>query len=88
MAHVRIAKTSFASGEVSPWLIGRGDLRAHENGAARLRNIYVHPTGGLIRRAGLRYVATARGRGRLVPLEFNTEQVYLLVFSHRHVNVY
>ena len=88
MAHVRIAKTSFASGEVSPWLIGRGDLRAHENGAARLRNIYVHPTGGLIRRAGLRYVATARGRGRLVPLEFNTQQVYLLVFSDRRVDVY
>lgn len=88
MAHVRIAKTSFASGEVSPWLIGRGDLRAHENGATKLRNIYVHPTGGLVRRSGLRYVATARGRGRLVPLEFNTEQVYLLVFSHGYVDVY
>jgi hypothetical protein len=88
MAHVHIAKTSFASGEVSSWLIGRGDLRAYENGAAKLRNVYVHPTGGLIRRAGLRYVATARGRGRMVPLEFNTEQVYLLVFSDRHVDVY
>ena len=88
MAHVRIAKTSFASGEVSPWLIGRGDLRAHENGATKLRNIYVHPTGGLVRRSGLRYVATARGRGRLVPLEFNTEQAYLLAFSHGVVDVY
>lgn len=88
MAHVRIAKTSFTSGEVSPWLIGRGDLRAHENGATRLRNVYVHPTGGLFRRSGLRYVATARGRGRLVPLEFNTEQVYLLAFSEGFVDVY
>jgi hypothetical protein len=88
MAHVRIGKTSFASGEVSPWLIGRGDLRAHENGASRLRNIYVHPTGGLVRRSGLRYVATARGHGRLVPLEFNTEQVYLLAFSHGYVDIY
>lgn len=88
MAHVRITKTSFASGEVSPWLIGRGDLRAHENGATKLRNIFVHPTGGVVRRAGLRYVATARGRGRLVPLEFNTEQVYLLLFSDRYVDVY
>lgn len=88
MAHIRIAKTSFTSGEVSPWLIGRGDLRAHENGATKLRNITVHPTGGLVRRSGLRYIATARGRGRLVSLEFNTEQVYLLAFSHGFVDVY
>jgi len=81
-------KTSFTAGEVSPRLLGRGDLRAYENGAAKLRNVFVHPTGGVTRRAGLRYVDTARGGGRLVAFEFNTEQVYLLVFTDGHVDVY
>ncbi len=81
-------KTSFTAGELSPRLLGRGDLRAYENGAATLRNVFIHPTGGLSRRAGLRYVDTARGPGRMIAFEFNTEQVYLLLFSDQHVDVY
>jgi hypothetical protein len=88
MAIVEVNKTSFTSGEISPLLLGRGDLRAYENGAAKLRNVFIHPTGGVTRRAGLRYVDAARGRGRLVPFEFNTEQAYLLAFSDRYVDVY
>ena len=31
---------------------GRGDLRAYENGALELRNLFIFPTGGVTRRAG------------------------------------
>lgn len=88
MARLTTQKTSFTAGEISPRLLGRGDLRAYENGAAKLRNVFVHPTGGVSRRAGLRYVGTARGMGRLVAFEFNTEQVYLLAFTDARVDVY
>lgn len=88
MAIVESTKTSFTSGEISPLLLGRGDLRAYENGAAKLNNVFIHPTGGVTRRAGLRFVDTARGQGRLVPFEFSTEQVYVLVFTDRYVDVY
>ncbi len=88
MVRIRSHKTSFAAGEVSPRLLGRGDLRAYSNGAGRLRNVFIHPTGGLNRRPGLRHVDTARGDGRLVAFEFNTEQIYLLVFTDQHVDVY
>ena len=88
MARIRVHKTSFSAGEVSPSLLGRGDLRAYENGAARLRNVFIHPSGSLTRRAGLRYIDTARGPGRLIAFEFNTEQLYLLVFSDRRCDVY
>jgi hypothetical protein len=88
MARLTTHKTSFTAGEISPRLLGRGDLRAYENGAARLRNVFVHPTGGISRRSGLRFVDTARGAGRLVAFEFNTEQVYLLVFTDTHIDVY
>ena len=50
---VRRAKTSFAAGELAPELLGRGDLRAWENGARRLRNVFLQPTGGVTRRPGL-----------------------------------
>ncbi len=88
MPHARIHKTSFAGGEIAPQLLGRGDLRAYENGARRLRNVFIHPTGGVSRRHGLRLVDIAAGPGRLISFEFNTEQVYLLVFTDRRIDVY
>ena len=73
MSRILQTKTNFTAGEVSPTLLGRSDLRAYENGAAALRNVVVHPTGGLSRRTGLRYLETLPGTtGRLIPFEFNT----------------
>lgn len=88
MARIRTNKTNFSAGEVSPRLLGRGDLRAYENGASKLRNVFIHPSGSLTRRSGLRFVDMARGLGRLISFEFNTEQVYLLVFTDRSCDVY
>ncbi|MBO6518693.1 MAG: hypothetical protein JJ900_11705 [Rhodospirillales bacterium] len=88
MVHINIDKSNFTGGEISPRLLGRGDLRTYANGAGKLRNVFIHPTGGVTRRPGLRYVDTARGAGRLVAFEFNTEQVYLLAFTDGHLDVY
>lgn len=88
MAHINMYKTSFTAGEVSTELAGRGDLTAYDNGAGNLTNIFVMPTGGVTRRAGLRYVDTVPGEGRLVAFEFNTEQVYLLVFREAAIDIY
>ncbi|CAK0740094.1 Peptidase_S9 domain-containing protein [Azospirillaceae bacterium] len=81
-------KSNFTAGEISRRLLGRNDLRAFDNGAMTLRNVFIHPTGGLTRRAGLAYVATARGAGRLISFEFNAEQTYLLAFSGGKIDVY
>ncbi|MDA0998372.1 MAG: hypothetical protein O2944_09225 [Proteobacteria bacterium] len=88
MAQINIEKTNFTGGEISPRLLGRGDLKAYANGAAALRNVFIHATGGIVRRPGLRYVATALGVGRLLAFEFNTEQVYLPVFTDSRLDVY
>lgn len=74
----RQVKNAFTAGELAPEMLGRADLRAYANGAARLRNVVLHPTGGLSRRPGLRHIAALPGPVRLVPFEFNTEQTYLL----------
>jgi hypothetical protein len=88
MATIRRNKTSFAAGELSDELLGRGDLRAYENGARRLRNVFILPTGGLRRRPGLRHIAMINGPGRLAAFEFNTEQTYLLVFTDGLLTVF
>ncbi|MCP4393318.1 MAG: hypothetical protein GY804_03475 [Alphaproteobacteria bacterium] len=88
MTKVYSIKTNFTAGELSPHLLGRGDLRAFENGAMELKNVYIHPTGGVSRRSGLRFLDTVSSDGRLVSFEYNTEQTYLLVFSNLNIDVF
>ncbi len=88
MALVVSNKTNFTAGELSPLLLGRADLRAYENGARLLRNVFIHASGGVKRRSGLRFVDAARGNGRLLAFEFNTQQVYLLVFTDHYMDIY
>jgi hypothetical protein len=87
-ASTRRIKSSFAAGELAPELLGRGDLRAYENGARRLRNVVIQPTGGVTRRPGLLHLARIDAPARLVPFEFNTEQSYLLLFTPGWLNVF
>ncbi|MBR0661076.1 hypothetical protein [Neoroseomonas oryzicola] len=88
MPAVKRAKTSFAAGELAPELLGRGDLRAFENGARRLRNVFIQPTGGVTRRPGLRHVTPLPGPARLIAFEFNTEQTYLMVLTAGTLQVF
>ncbi len=88
MSRVRQIKTTFTSGEISRRLLGRGDLNAYANGALSLRNVFIHPTGGISRRAGLSFVDTVAGAGRLIDFEFNTEQTYLLVLTNLQLDIY
>lgn len=88
MPIVQNIKTNFTAGEVSRRLLGRGDLRVYENGALTLRNLFIHPTGGVTRRAGMRFIDTVPGAGRLIDFEFNTEQTYLLVLTAGAMRIY
>jgi hypothetical protein len=69
MSRAFVTKTSFTAGELDPLLQGRLDLKAQEDGAARLRNVVVHPTGGVSRRPGLRLIAAVPGALRLLQFE-------------------
>ena len=88
MTRVTHIKTNFTSGEISPLLYGRGDLRPYDNGAAKLRNVFIHPTGGVYRRPGLRLVTETVSPSRLLAFEFNTDQVYLCSFSDYQLNIF
>lgn len=88
MSLLTLNKTSFTAGELDVEMMGRGDLSAFANGARWLRNVVIAPTGGVSRRPGLRFVDRARGAGRLIPFEFNTEQTYLFVVTANRIDIY
>ena len=88
MTQAFLTQTNFTAGELDPKLLGRTDLRSYENGAAKLRNVVVETTGGVRRRPGMAFIATAEGPGRLVALETGPNELYLLAFSDFQVDVY
>lgn len=88
MARIETVKTNFTAGEISPELMGRSDLKLYQNGAKTLENVFVQPTGGIIRRHGLRYIDTlAIPEARLIPFEKNGVS-YLLVLLNASMRIY
>lgn len=81
-------KTNFTAGELSYAMLGRGDTKAYDNGALFLRNVYISPTGGAIRRKGLRFIDHTEGKGRLISFSFNTEQTYLIIIMSGKTIIY
>ena len=87
MSNLGTVKTNFTAGQVSSDLLGRGDLRVYANGARHLENVIIHPTGGVSRRRGLQFVSKVDNPVRLLPFEFNTEQIYLLCLTDNKLQV-
>ena len=88
MTQAFLTQTDFTAGELDPRMLGRTDLRSYQSGAAKLRNVVVETTGGVRRRPGMAYVASAAGPGRLVDLEVGPGSAYLLAFSDFQVDVF
>jgi hypothetical protein len=88
MTQAFLTQTDFTAGELDPRLLGRTDLRSYQSGAAKLRNVVVETTGGVRRRPGMAYVATAEGPGRLVAFETGSDSAFLLAFSAFQVDIY
>jgi hypothetical protein len=88
MTQAFVTQTAFTAGELDPRMLGRTDLRSYESGASKLRNVFVDTTGGVRRRPGSTYIATAAGPGRLVALEIGPDEIYLLAFSHLQVEIF
>ena len=87
MSNLGSVKTNFTAGQMSTDLLGRGDLRVYANGARHLENVIIHPTGGVSRRKGLQFVSEVDKPLRLLPFEFNTEQIYLLCLTDNKLQV-
>ncbi|MDD9905664.1 MAG: hypothetical protein OXT06_19010 [Rhodospirillaceae bacterium] len=56
MPRLKTVQTNYTSGELDPSLRSRVDVKHYYNGGEFLRNVFVKPQGGVIRRPGLRYI--------------------------------
>jgi hypothetical protein len=81
-------QTSMNRGELVPTLVGRIDLAAYYAGVEQALNVLSIPQGGLKKRPGQEYLASALGNGRLENFSFNVEQTYLLVFTDLRMQIF
>lgn len=92
MAKMAYIQTNFTAGEITPRMKGRTDVERYRNGAEIVENGIPVVHGGIDRRPGLRYLATAKYAGarkvRLIRYVFNAQQAYMLEFGHLYVRVY
>lgn len=63
MARTRKIQMSFNAGIVSPVLDGRLDLLQAQQGVRTMRNLIGVREGGAVRRPGLRFIGSVKGRG-------------------------
>lgn len=78
-----LKQTSFSAGILDDNLSARVDLAKYSSGCRELENFIVQPSGGVYRRPGLKLIAIPFAVGvigRLIPFQFNVEQVYILLF--------
>lgn len=91
MVKVKIAQTSFVSGELDPEMINRVDRSFYARATTKSRNVYILSQGGAKRREGLEYIDTVTNNDpdcRIIEFAFNVEQQYLLLFTPSELKVY
>ena len=88
MTNLFTTKTNFTAGELSSDLLGRADLNAYANGALKLENVFIEPTGGVHRRPGLQYLQTLTGKTRLISYEQDSSHTYLLLITNSQTTIY
>ena len=82
---------NFTSGELTPRLDGRTDLKQYFAGASTLENVFVYPHGGVTKRPGTKYIAAcgdSTEEVNVIPFQYSTEQTYILEFGHGYIRFY
>lgn len=81
---VQLLQPSFSKGEVTPELFGRVDAASYKSGLATARNTVVRTWGGIVNRAGLKFVGLCTSNTvppRLRRFRYNTTDTYMLEFG-------
>jgi hypothetical protein len=89
---IDVNQTNFTAGEITPRMRGRVDVARYANGAEIIENGKPSVHGGVDRREGTRYLATAKYSGarrvRVLPYVFSVDQAYWLELGHLYVRVF
>ena len=82
---------SYNAGEISEYLEARTDFRKYQNAVKKAQNVIPLLEGGLMRRAGTRYIADGKSdsaKQRLKRFQFSTEQAYVLEFGNTSIRFF
>ncbi|MFY9589635.1 hypothetical protein [Rickettsia endosymbiont of Halotydeus destructor] len=76
-------KNNFSGGELTPTIEGRTELGLYQNGAKKLTNFVILPSGGIVRRHGTKFVHLFKDccPRKIISVMFSRELSYLLVFE-------
>lgn len=91
MTRVNPLQPAFNAGEISPRMVARVDFNKYGAAAAICENMLALPQGGIMRRPGTRFVATAKDSAsacRLLRFEFSTEQAYVIEAGEGYFRFY
>lgn len=91
MPRVTTIQTNFTAGEFSPRLYGRVDIDRYPNGAKTLENVLPLLYGGVRRRYGTLFKATAKNadkEARMIPFVFSTTQAYALEVGDQYMRFF
>lgn len=86
MSRVVTTQTSFTSGEIDPLIEGRQDTQQYGQAAAKMRNVFILPQGGVRRRPGLEWKKTlgttvALTDVRMIPFRVSDDKNYFVVLQ-------
>lgn len=87
----QVAQPALTKGELSPSLYGRVDLAAYYLGLKTCRNFIVRPYGGVVNRAGSRFVSEVKDsakKSRLIAFQFSSDDAFVLEFGDHIMRVY
>ena len=79
-----LLQNNFSSGELSPKLKGRTDVKEYFNGCETLENFIVLPSGGATRRPGTRHLVdytSGTTPTRIIPFKFSKKESYIIVIT-------
>ena len=82
---------AFNSGELSPLLEGRTDIKRYYSGCRTLENMVVMAQGGVTKRPGTYYIAEAKSGSaacRLISFEYSTTQAYIIEMGNLYMRFY
>lgn len=91
MGTIPIVKNVFNSGELSPKVYTRTDIDKHKSGCKTLLNFVPLPQGGVQRRPGFEFIASAKANNvttRLIPFQFSQTQAYILEHQNGTMRVF
>src|SRR5574343_1028454 len=91
MAKTLKIQNTMNSGEWSPMLNGRSDLKNYQNACSEITNYIVTPYGGALRRPGTYYISEVKTSSKVTKIfkfVYSTDAAYILEFGDYYVRFY